>query len=258
MLAPRRRMTFKKRFITGMIAVVVLLIGLGLHFGPPPLLTAGVTALAQPFWQARTKLLDEATVLQAFHAKTELVKENEALRATLRDAQFKLADRALLVQENRELKQLVGNEAGAIAAVFARPNTTPYDTLIIDVGEQDVAVGDDILVGESILIGQVREVFGSTAHVQLFSSPGVETEVTLPESEVVTIATGLGGGNFTLRIPSDILVSEHDPVTFGGLESRILGFVHATEITPGDLFQTVLFRTPANLSTLRWVVVDAR
>lgn len=259
MMIPRRRRTVRKSVVFGGIALVVLIVGIGVHAQVPHSVSSFFTRLAYPVWEVGASVASRASVFDVFQSKQTLSRENEKLRNELRDAQLLLADRAVILRENRELKafqESASSTQGTIVAVLARPALTPYDTLVVDAGTHDgLEKGASVFVGEHIVLGTIEEVFPHTARVRLFSSPDVETDVFLPESDTVTVARGIGNGVFTLRIPSAISVAFHDPVQFSGGRLRILGFVDSVDVSSGDLFQTVWLRTPVNINTLQWVMI---
>jgi cell shape-determining protein MreC len=186
------------------------------------------------------------------------MSENDVLHRELERERLKVFRAEQIMDENRELKMLLGRSDETnytLAYVLARPALTPYDTMLIDAGSsKGVSVGDLVFGEASVVIGEVRDVFPGNSRAVLFSSPGVETDVFLPDGGASGVARGRGHGNFVMRLPQDIAVGEGDAIMMPG-DAMLLGFVSAVERLVGDVFQTVRFRTLVNVSTLTRVFV---
>jgi cell shape-determining protein MreC len=256
----RKKGTQKRWLVAGVLVVVAACMALLFHLAPPRAVKQLGMFFARPLWQTRLSASSGASgVSGIFSSKTALERDNTLLHEELQNARLALIHAQLVEKENEELKSLLGRidtSTYVLGWVLSRPADTPYDTLIIDAGSAEgIATGDAVLGEAPIALGVVAEVFTRTSRVALFSSPDVETQVVFPASGTVSTARGLGGGNFIVRIPQEEVPAENTPVVLSGESSRILGFVSAVEHTPGDVFATVRFRTPVNLSTLTRVLV---
>lgn len=196
-------------------------------------------------------------------------QEEESLKRELEEARRNLVSWDLLLSENRELKALLGRgeeENRVLATVIGRPNASPYDTVIIDVGKKHGVSLDDLIVAQAVAIGKVREVFDKTSLVSLFSSPNEEVNLIVnPRSSteendenergvVALSAEGLGGGSFRARVPEGMELFEGDLAVLPGLQSRVLGVLTDIVQLPNSS-RTVLFRSPVNMRALRFVEV---
>ncbi|MEX0933810.1 MAG: rod shape-determining protein MreC [Candidatus Paceibacterota bacterium] len=209
-----------------------------------------LTSFAGPFWEAPALL---------FQGTEESMRAQE-LEQEITTLRMRSLSRDLLVEENRQLKALLGREdtipTTLLSVVLVKPTQTPYDTLIIDTGSDDkVKEGDRVLFGSDVVIGKVEKVYRSTSLVRLFSSPGEEIGVLVGERGLSATAYGRGGGNFIMEIPRGIEIKEGDVVFLPSLVIQILGVVSVVEKHPGSSFQKILFRSPVMMQHLRWVEV---
>lgn len=251
---------FKRKTIIALIVGALLVVfsftpiggfvSSGVYTAATPLMHVG--DIAKESWTAKYSAL--------FHEKETLVEENADLKAQLAAVSARLLDRNLLFDENMKLREMLGREmqdaVKVTARVLAGPSRTPYDTLLLDAGATSgVQVGDKISAGASAIIGEVSEVYGSSAKVILYSSPGQQVDVFLGEDRVPAVATGRGAGNFDIQIPRDISVSLGDPIIIPGSDIRIAGSIERIDDDPNNPFKTILFKSPVNLYTLEWVDV---
>lgn len=167
---------------------------------------------------------------------------------------------AALEIENAELKMLLGRvpEAGSstLAVILSRPPHTPYDSLLIDVGEDHNVVPGDLVYGEmSYLIGHIEAVYPQTAVVKLFSSPGEKIDVLLGSTTVPVSAEGHGSGNFYIKVPRNVPVSEGDPIIVPGLHNIILGVAEKVDAGDGEAYAHIYFKLPVKLNALRYVQI---
>lgn len=107
-------------------------------------------------------------------SKENLSKENNELKKELNLINSKLLLSQILLRENNELKTLLGrkeeNQKFILANVLAKPNLSPYDSLILDVGEgYGIKKGDKVIVNNNVVIGELEDVYLKTSKVRLFS-----------------------------------------------------------------------------------------
>jgi len=193
-----------------------------------------------------------------FSSKKRLLEENTALKVRVMELEVLALANKRLREENEELKKEVGRFSGVheekLAAILARPNRIPYDTLVLDIGAEDsVAEGNLVLAGEDSLLGRVAQVFKKTSQVILYSAPGETLDVIVGPDNVSAIAEGNGGGNSRISLPRDIAVSEGDLIIAPSIDSLTLGVVGVVNANPADAFQEIMFKTPVNIQELRWV-----
>jgi len=193
-----------------------------------------------------------------FSSKAALVSENTALMSRLETMRAEMLDRDMLFLENRSLKEALGRreeEKTVLASVLSRPNRSPYDTLLIDIGaDHDLRTGDLALGLGSVVIGRVAAVYERSALVKLFSAPGEEQEIIIGSSTPAK-AIGVGGGNFRVVLPKGSPVSVGDPIVFPAINSRIFGKVGEIATDSSDTFERIFFQSPVNIFELRWIEI---
>jgi cell shape-determining protein MreC len=165
-----------------------------------------------------------------------------------------------LETENSQLKELLNrapeNNDKELAVVLSRPPHTPYDSLIIDMGEDHgLAPGDLVYADMNYLLGHVETVHLSSSVVELFSSPGEKIEVLLGSSTTPVIAEGRGSGNFFIKVPRNIEVKEGDPIIVPSLRSLVLGTAEKVDSGEGEAYAYIYFKLAVNLNSLRYVQV---
>lgn len=242
-----------------LVVLVLLLLAVGglLLFSAP--LRGALIRLVSPLWGVQEKTSTSGDeIADAFSSKEKLMAEIALLRNKITESDIVLRRFRVLEEENTELKRLLGRqvyESGVLAAVLGRPAITPYDTLIIDVGENAVRVGDRVVVEGSIVLGTVSEVYEQTTQVLLFSAPGVETQVLIGPERVPVTARGQGGGSFVAEFPREAHVEEGYTVVLPGINPYLFSTVESTVASPSDAFITVRFKNPINFQALTWVQV---
>jgi rod shape-determining protein MreC len=239
-------------------AVFVLLLALS-SIGP---VRSFFLDIASAAWSAQTgagSMLGGA--LDLLSSKRGLTAENDRLKTELEEAKTNFLLVGILERENAELKRLLGREderEGVLATVLVKPPKSPYDTLLLDVGAlQGVALGDAVML-HAVSLGEISEVFAHTSTARLFSSPDAKTPVTIGEDGIQAEALGKGGGNFEVRVPKEVDVHEGDPVYVPSISPSVFGVVESVTSEPTDAFQKVLFKTPINIATLRWVEIRTK
>lgn len=168
------------------------------------------------------------------------------------------SDRDALYQENIDLKARLGRDARVrriLGAVLVRPPATPYDTLVIDIGEADgVAAGDTVSAGGTTVIGTVSEVYARAARVTLYSAPGQKYDALL-RGTIPLAVEGQGGGSLRAQVPAGTAVSLGDIAVLPGIAGGISARVSRVEHAEGESFSTLYFSLPVSVSSLRFVEV---
>ncbi|MCH8050303.1 rod shape-determining protein MreC [Patescibacteria group bacterium] len=216
--------------------------------------------LVRPVWITGNIFSEKATTFFGLlNSKRNLIDENERLKAQLRNREAFSDINNVLVSENRELQELLGRnvtDTFVVGRVLARPNVTLYDTFIIDVGKRDsVMLGDRVVAENYFVIGDISDVFNKTSIVTMFSAPGKRTNVILGPTNILVVAEGLGGGNFTTKLPRGVDIEVGDNISLADIGVNIFGQVENIIATPAGQFQTILFKNPVNMAELRFVRV---
>ncbi len=219
--------------------------------------------VAQPVWKLGIKTQEWISPsLSYFSSRRELYIENKELKGQLEAMSARLADRSFLYHENIILKKSLGiyekEPERIFAVVLAKPDVTPYDTLIVGVGKNNkVSKGDYILV-ENVVLGEIAEVYKDSSKVRLYSSSGEKTAVFIGDEAIGAEAQGLGGGNFEIELPRNVDVFVGDFIYTPDLYPRVLGTIEYINSDPNDVFERILFRSPISLFSLRFVDIIPR
>jgi len=254
-LETRQKNTRLKVVVTFLVIFLIILI---LNIAPVRNL---LFILGTPIWKLENKISSLNTGnFDYLKSKQNLIEENNKLKMLNVSVSSVLFMNDILKKENDDLKALLGrknlSENTVIASVLVAPPSTPYDTLVLDVGTNDgVKIGNKIIADRNTYIGEVVEVNNTTCKVKLYSSPGEKIPVLLVNNSVHAEAEGFGGGNFEIKLPREVDVKENDPIVLPSISTNIFGVVEKIDIRDKDSFQTILFKNPVNLSELVWVEV---
>ena len=196
-----------------------------------------------------------------FVSKKSLRLENEDLKLKLSEEENKMSNYNTLLDENLKLKEILGRKEEKremiLAAILSKPNRSPYDTLLIDVGTKSgVSSGQRVFALGNIPIGYVAETYSDSAKIVLYSSPGEKTEVVVSGHDSYIELIGRGGGNFEMIVPRDFTLAEGTEVALPGLSAHILARVETIISDPRDAFQKALLISPVNVAELKFVEVE--
>lgn len=229
----RRTSSTKQRYrlwaYTGAVALV-------LFFVAPWFVARLASIVVVPIETVQTWLSESNARLPLYlRDRSALVEENRLLQNELIQRTAEPGTLAAVVAENTQLRALLGvaPEERIAAGVIGRPDTLPYDVLMVDAGaEQGVVVGAPVYAGANVVIGSVAHVFPRTALVKLVTSPGVSSSVFIVGPDIYTTATGIGGGQLRVGVPQGISLTIGDPVILPSLKSGIYGTINHIESLP--------------------------
>ena len=194
----------------------------------------------------------------AFASREQLLRDNADLRAQLAQANIQVADREVLYQENNALKGELGRSDGqdrVLASVIAAPPALPYDTVMIDAGENlNVSAGDLVSAGGGVLIGRITDVYGTTARAALFSSAGETTQGLLRDSIPISVV-GDGEGAMSAQVPAGTEVALGDTISFPSMVPNVTETVASIGDAASDSFKMLYLHLPANISGLHFVEI---
>lgn len=253
----RSRRTNASRTVALGVTIVLVLVVVATPLRQPA--ERAVITIASPFLALRNAIAHGfVTTIETFRSKAALIEKNQELSARVAELEVRMLDRNILAEEREELRALMGREPGSegvLAAVLASSGSSPYDTLLLDIGSAErIAEGARVFMGENVVIGTVTQVAQHASRATLFSTPGNNVDAVIPGLDIFTTATGRGGGTFELVIPRDVTMTAGDPILLAGT-ARILGVVYGIEEKESDPFKKIYIRTPFNPSTLRFVRV---
>ena len=75
------------------------------------------------------------------------------------------------------------------------------------------------------------------------------------ETNISAEAIGRGAGNFIIKAPKEVAVTQGDIIRLPNLNPKFFGTVQDVEQTVTSTFQLILFRLPVNINNLRWVEI---
>lgn len=236
-------------------AVIIFVLVFSIPWTRKALFSAG-----SPLWYVKNGINSFLNInADMFKSKLTLIKENQYLKEQIQSKEKEYAMYFLIKKENEDIKNILNRreiDNLLLSAILVKPFLSPFDTLIIDVGEdKGVVVGDKVLADGNVYIGYISEVYNSTSKVVLYSTPGQKVPVLIGENNIEKEAIGLGGGNFKVEIPREIDVKEGDSVVFPSISTNIFGVVERVDFKETSAFQSVLFKNPINISELKWVQV---
>jgi rod shape-determining protein MreC len=243
------------------VMLVLLALGViyGVFFSPvAPYFSGAVHTAAVPLWKAGDSIASTFKPFAFFSSRREVYLENKDLKTQVDVLSAKLVDRSLLREENKKLKELLGREGESsrvLGVVLSRPARTPYDTLVVDVGEKHGVSKGDRVVLESVLLGEVSEVYYSSSKVTLFSTAGNAIQVIVGTEGIPAEAVGKGGGVYEITLPRESEVYVGDTVYLSNLEPLVLGVVDTIEEDPNDAFETIHVMSAINPYTISFVEV---
>jgi cell shape-determining protein MreC len=249
----RKKKARNNIFIITIILIIAIII---LSTGPAKRLLFFV---AEPVWKIENSIKN-SDFFEYFKAKGVLINEKLAIEQKLFLAGNMIALNDSLQKENDNLKDLLGRKETkkktVLALVLVKPPQTPYDLLTIDVGEDfGVQVGNKVIANGNVYLGEVSDVLAHSAKVTLYSTPDRKLSVVLGSSSISVEAIGIGGGNFNIFLPREVEVKENDVIVIPAITSNIFGIVEKVNFKETDSFQTVLFKSPVNISELSFVEV---
>ncbi len=221
------------------------------------------------FWQAFAPVFRVSDTLSAgsnaffnsFGDTAKLAASNERLTS----------ENAALADENQALQTKVAslsallgtavpqkNAAGILAGVVARPPESPYDTLVLAVGEKEgVTLGMEAFAAGGVPIGMVSSVLADFSRVTLFSAAGTATSGWVGQANVPLTVTGEGGGAMRASVARAANIAVGDVVSVPGPGQLPIGSVVRIDSDPLSPAITLRIRSAANLFSIAWVELRA-
>ncbi len=255
-----RAKEIRQRRVLWILGVFIVVFLLGIT-GVVGIFSGFSIAVAKPFLAVgRAVRVGGENISLAFKTKKQLTREVASLKQLIIDTEADVLLSSVVAKENETLKTTLGRMESPHEYVFARvlmkPNQSPYDTLILDVGERDgVRLGDQVFAQGVVHIGKVFEVDARTSKALLYSAPGEKTLARLPASGIDVELIGRGGGAFSVALSRDVLVAVDEAVVIPDLYSTLIGRVVRSVTDPRDPSQTVYVKSPINIQTLDFVEV---
>jgi cell shape-determining protein MreC len=192
-------------------------------------------------------------------SKNKLLNENIYLRNQLDEARLQVLSTSIYKDENQKLKEILGrkqNSSIVLAEILSKPNKSPYDIIVVDVGSADgIIVGQKVLAKGYVPIGEIIEVGKKNSKARLYSTPGTVTEAVLESSQIDLDLKGAGSGGFEITIPKDVEVHVGQAILSKQIYSHIIALVSGVVSTEHDSYKKVLAKSPINIQELSWVQI---
>ena len=214
-----------------------------------------------PIWQAKKVSIETTQNLGYLtKSKSEIYKDNENLKQENSKLKISMIDYQILKEENDKLKEILGskpeNYKVVLSNILVKPSSSPYDTLIIDSGnDKKITVGSTVYVNGNIPVGEVSKVYNRTSLVELYSNPGKITRAIIEGSNVSVDLVGRGGGNFEMSVPLELDIQKGEKILLPGQQPEIVAVVEEDISDPTDPIKTVILRSPVNIQNQKWVQV---
>ena len=195
-----------------------------------------------------------------FYSKKYLSLENENLKNNLNEMTNRMSNYNSVLDENLKLKEIlerkIEKSSMILATILSKPNQSPYDTLIIDIGAKSgIEEGQKVFASGDVPIGYIGLVYPNSAKVVLFSNPGEKIEGVVSGGDTFIQIVGRGGGNFEIVLPRDFVLEKGTEVVLPGIIPYTIAIVESTISDPRDSFQKVLLTSPVNIQELKFVEV---
>ncbi len=255
-----RERSERRPLYIGIVIFTVLLLFSVFSIKPPAPSRSLVYFIGRPVW-ALQRFMSSVTgdAFTVLRTKSALVRENKELRGEVQELESAMLDVDRIRSDLKKYERMLGRNSPAAfvaANVLAKPSTMPYDTFILDVGEEGgIAVGDTIVVGNDTAVGKIIDVRGSISKAQLLSSAGVTTPVLVGEKALSFDAHGYGGGNIVITVPRDLALAVGEAVYIGTNPRMFLGEVDVVSVSPSDAMKLVGIRLPVNIFEISQVKI---
>lgn len=249
---------FSTLIIATILAVLLLL--------APRFSSSTGSVVARPLWVMRSFIGSVFGNAEAFvRTRHSLLEENKRLKAELDSARANTMFYDAVALEHKKILEAFGRTETLVpedrpnrmlATVLAKPPQSPYDTIVLDLGQKDgVVSGDTVYSFGNIIVGRITSVNTRTSSAALFSSAGTETPAVVERSDLAIVLTGRGGGSFEARVPQDADIVLGDVIVVPHITPAIIGRVVNVEATPSSSFKQISVQSPVNVNHIRWVEI---
>ena len=195
-----------------------------------------------------------------FASKKSLNIENQNLKDIKASLESELTNYKTLEEENISLKEILGrvsvNEDFILGTILAKPFTTLFDTLFIDIGsEQGLEIGDLVFAYGNIPIGKISNTEKNTSTVTLFTNAGEKTSGIISSQNIYIDLVGRGGNNFEIILPRDLILTKGEDIVLSGIHPYVLAKVEGIISDDRESYQKALLISPVNIQELKFVQV---
>lgn len=255
----RKQIKEKKRFIKNLIFAIIFL--LFAFSGVFTYSSGALHFIGEPMWKVKNNISQNIKDIgYMVRTKSSVYKENENLKKENSEIKIEIVSYRMLKDENIKLKEVFGriptSRDMVLANILTKPNYSPYDSIVIDIGEDhEIIVSDTVYANAEIPIGEVVAVYADTALVTLYSNPSERTGAMMSDSNTSVELIGRGGGNFEMTIPVDLTFTKGESVYLPSITTEIIAIINEVISSPNDPTKKLLLSTPLNVQNLKWVFV---
>ncbi len=222
--------------------------------------------ITRPLWVMEgDALVLGGDMFKFLRLQKSLVEENRRLKEDVFRLNAEVAAQDILAEDYDRLAALVGrfgansdNDVPILGRVILKPNRSPYDMVVVDVGAKNtrsVKVGNVARLTKDLTVGKVVAVTDNTATIELFSSPGVVVGVLVGSDRIAATSTGRGGGNMLIELPRGLMVDNGDAVVLPTIKNESIGFIGGAINDPTEPSQSLLATLPVNIFHLSWLEI---
>lgn len=219
------------------------------------------------YWLSDLPLRAWSNTQQIFSSRTDLLAENEQLRAETLLMQRRLQKLATLTEQNVRLRELLNSAAmvddRVLVAELIGVDPNPYtQRVLINKGSSSgVTIGQPVLDARGVM-GQVVEVMPYTSRVLLITDANHSVPVQINRNGVRAIASGTGDQeSIELRYVTDTAdIREGDLLVTSGMGERFpvgypVGVVSEIERNTGQPFARIEALPAATLNRSRYLLL---
>jgi cell shape-determining protein MreC len=116
-------------------------------------------------------------------------------------------------------------------------------------------LGDRVYGPGNVLVGRVSEATDSTAKVVMYSSVGEKNDMIVERTSESISVEGSGGGNLEAEVPQEMDIVVGDALVLPQFNGAVVASVVSIDASVTSAFKRVLFKTPLNVFSFRWVNV---
>lgn len=191
-----------------------------------------------------------------FTSRTSLVSENVALREE--NARYKslaLSAEALRAENEAlaRMAHLSGTRPGVTATIAGGESS--LGTFLVSAGSRDgVAMGDLVRTDNGFVIGTVIEVHDTVSFCRSLFAPNTSIDVVINGTHIAL--EGRGAGNARGKVLPSVAISDGDVATAASVRGYPIAIVGHIDADASDGFKEVYVRSPADISTIRYVYIE--
>ncbi len=251
---------YRVRFFS-VLTILAIVIGIFFIAIGPKKTASAVANIGNSIFRLKRSVAEGLTEgAQLSESKNTLINQKNELLNTLKEQEASIATLTTIQDENAKLTEMLARKKETtqliMARILAKPNQSPYDTLVIDAGSAEgMRYGAKVFARGDIPIGTIAESDTHASKVKLFSTSGEKTKAVIVGKDIFIDLEGQGGGTFQTTLPRDVVIEKGTAVATID-DGSTIAIMEETLADSRDPFQRILFRSPVNIFELRFVGVE--